>query len=393
MRQVEHQISGSRATFLLFMAQGVLPEATQPSSADSTDWTFQPYNKVASDYDGYQLMRPYQFIRQTHSSQCQPACSAPCPTCWYIQLLNSQLYNSADLTFELRLTCQAPADQQICPSPALNNTQPYLPKPQCSGSGNCRVFDPVCTDAAFQQGECTYCDCDEGWGDVGCNVPAPNLQLGAVKAFSTSPGGWQYYNLALDVSHVTDMLWPLPVIGYSPISGSTSSTLHFKIHLLWTNNLPCLISLLEEERQVHAYMHAARVACHRKVGTALSWPFFTASAAWNDLPCMLPNPPPTDYPPQFDWLHLQSYPAGGTILVEMNRTRGDPVLFLKRHDEGFARNAVPSFQDYDFFADSSSYKERLNYHSIKRKSARQGTVAFLLRANVSAWLDLNSITA
>ena len=56
-------------------------------------------------------------------------------------------------------------------------------------------------------------------------------------------------------------------------------------------------------------------------------------------------------------------------MVELNRTRGDPVLFLKRHDEGFARYGVPSFQDYDFFADSSSYEERLNYHSIIRLEA------------------------
>lgn len=55
--------------------------------------------------------------------------------------------------------------------------------------------------------------------------------------------------------------------------------------------------------------------------------------------------------------------------MELNRTRGDPVLFLKRRDEGFARNAVPSTHDYDLFADGTSYQERLNYHTITRMNA------------------------
>lgn len=186
------------------MAQGVEPQAVPPASADSSDWTFQPYNEVASDYIGYQLMRPYQRIRQTHNPDCQPPCNADCPTCWYIQLLNSQHFSSAvsDLTFELRLTCQAATAQQICPSPSLSTTPPYSPQQQCSGHGTCTDFDPVCTDAAFEQGECTYCQCNPGWGDVGCNVPAPDLELEAVNAVSTSANQWQYFNLPLDVSQL-----------------------------------------------------------------------------------------------------------------------------------------------------------------------------------------------
>lgn len=58
------------------------------------------------------------------------------------------------------------------------------------------------------------------------------------------------------------------------------------------------------------------------------------------------------------------------LVLELNRTAGDPVLFLKRHDEGFARYGLPSFQDYDLFADGVSYEERLNYHSILRLGVR-----------------------
>lgn len=202
MRHLEHQDAGKRADFLLFMAQGVVPEAMPPASADSAEWTFQPYNQVTSDYIGYQLMRPYQRVRQTHSPDCQPQCDAACPTCWYIQLLNSQHFSTADLTFELRLTCQAASAQQICPSPSLSTTPPYTPQQQCSGQGTCQVFDPVCTDAAFQQGECTFCECQAGWGDVGCDVPAPDLKLEDVNTASTAAGTWQYYNLPLDVSRL-----------------------------------------------------------------------------------------------------------------------------------------------------------------------------------------------
>ena len=67
---------------------------------------------------------------------------------------------------------------------------------------------------------------------------------------------------------------------------------------------------------------------------------------------------------------LQAQPTGGTLVLELNRTRGDPVLFLKRRDEGFARYAVPSIQDYDLYADAISYEERLNHHSIMRMNAR-----------------------
>lgn len=69
-------------------------------------------------------------------------------------------------------------------------------------------------------------------------------------------------------------------------------------------------------------------------------------------------------------LQSQVQPTGGTLVLELNRTRGDPVLFLKRRDEGFARYAVPSIHDYDLYADGISYEERLNYHSIMRMNAR-----------------------
>ncbi|KAL3149028.1 hypothetical protein ABBQ32_001876 [Trebouxia sp. C0010 RCD-2024] len=67
---LETQPQGDASTHanpVLFMAQGQIPSALpSDTSASGPDWTFTPYNKVAADYLGYQLMRPYQRIRQTH---------------------------------------------------------------------------------------------------------------------------------------------------------------------------------------------------------------------------------------------------------------------------------------------------------------------------------------
>lgn len=166
------------------------------SSVSGPDWTFTPYNKVAADYLGYQLMRPYQRIRQTHDPRCPPPCTSP----WYIQVLNSQHWSSFNLTYHLRVTCQSASEQQSCPSPALSDDEPYNPKKQCSGHGSCTVFDNVCTDASFAQGECTFCECDSGWGDVGCSIPVHDLTLDRQVSYHTAAGEWTLFNLPLNVS-------------------------------------------------------------------------------------------------------------------------------------------------------------------------------------------------
>ncbi len=42
--------------------------------------------------------------------------------------------------------------------------------------------------------------------------------------------------------------------------------------------------------------------------------------------------------------------SGQELLVEMRRTRGDPVLFVKPADAGFQAGALPAYQDFDQFA-------------------------------------------
>ena len=36
--------------------------------------------------------------------------------------------------------------------------------------------------------------------------------------------------------------------------------------------------------------------------------------------------------------------------MEMRRSRGDPVLFVKLADAGFQAGALPAYQDFDQFA-------------------------------------------
>ena len=186
---------------VLFMAQGQIPKAFPSDTfVSAPDWTFTPYNNVAADHFGYQLMRPYQRIRQSHDPRCPSPCSAP----WYIQIFNSEHWSSFNLTYQLRVTCQLASEQQGCPSPAVSPDAPYTPKEQCSGNGLCKVFDDVCTDASFAQEECTYCECKPGWGDVGCSIPAEDLSLDRQISQQTAAGDWTFFNLPLDVSKLLE---------------------------------------------------------------------------------------------------------------------------------------------------------------------------------------------
>lgn len=49
--------------------------------------------------------------------------------------------------------------------------------------------------------------------------------------------------------------------------------------------------------------------------------------------------------------------------MEMSRTSGDPVLFVKPAAEGYQAGALPSVLDYGNFSDSVSFRERLDQHS------------------------------
>ena len=60
-----------------------------------------------------------------------------------------------------------------------------------------------------------------------------------------------------------------------------------------------------------------------------------------------------------------------TIIVELNRLFGDPILFVKRAADGKANGGsgiaygVPSTQDFTTMADMNSFRSRLDYHHIE----------------------------
>eukprot|EP00227_Mantoniella_beaufortii_P000398 CAMPEP_0197606370 /NCGR_PEP_ID=MMETSP1326-20131121/44909_1 /TAXON_ID=1155430 /ORGANISM="Genus nov. species nov., Strain RCC2288" /LENGTH=748 /DNA_ID=CAMNT_0043174275 /DNA_START=271 /DNA_END=2514 /DNA_ORIENTATION=- len=63
-----------------------------------------------------------------------------------------------------------------------------------------------------------------------------------------------------------------------------------------------------------------------------------------------------------------------TMLVELNRRGGDPVLFVKKVDEtdGGIRGGVPSVSDYGKFADTEGFRSRVNYHYRLLENALPG---------------------
>jgi hypothetical protein len=73
-------------------------------------------------------------------------------------------------------------------------------------------------------------------------------------------------------------------------------------------------------------------------------------------------------------------PAGSesTIIVELNRLYGDPILFVKRAADGKANggsgivNGVPSTQDFASLADVNSFRSRLDHHHIELTNADSG---------------------
>ena len=66
--------------------------------------------------------------------------------------------------------------------------------------------------------------------------------------------------------------------------------------------------------------------------------------------------------------------AAVTMLVELNRASGDPVLFVKRVDDvtGGVKGGVPAVSDFGAFADTEGFKSRVNYHHRMLQNAVPG---------------------
>ena len=52
------------------------------------------------------------------------------------------------------------------------------------------------------------------------------------------------------------------------------------------------------------------------------------------------------------------------VLVEMSRRLGDPILFAKTPNEGFAAGDLPTVFDYGAFADTLDHQKRLDSHHL-----------------------------
>ena len=59
-----------------------------------------------------------------------------------------------------------------------------------------------------------------------------------------------------------------------------------------------------------------------------------------------------------------------TLVVELERSAGDVVLFLKHANAGATPGDVPTTQDYEAFADTQSFRNRQNYHFRSERIVR-----------------------
>eukprot|EP00899_Mesostigma_viride_P007560 jgi/Mesvir1/16805/Mv15170-RA.2 len=95
----------------------------------------------------------------------------------------------------------------------------------------------------------------------------------------------------------------------------------------------------------------------------------TCERGWGDVGC-----DKTILPLSSDWQHtslvkgnwayyeVEVSQPGSSLLVELKRTRGDPVLFVKEVNGGYVAGGVPSELDFSSFADKEAFHSRLNYH-------------------------------
>lgn len=80
------------------------------------------------------------------------------------------------------------------------------------------------------------------------------------------------------------------------------------------------------------------------------------------------------------------------MLVEMKRTRGDPVLFVKPDGHGYGQQgALPSMLPNDLasYADIQSWSDKLDYHHITMANVLPGRSVFLCFAFCLLLLHIN----
>ncbi|KAK9834335.1 hypothetical protein WJX81_008044 [Elliptochloris bilobata] len=75
----------------------------------------------------------------------------------------------------------------------------------------------------------------------------------------------------------------------------------------------------------------------------------------------------------WDYYQVVLPSSGQEVLVEMRRTRGDPVLFVKPVGAGVQAGALPAYQDFDAFADVASFRARLDDHHVLLTNQSAGT--------------------
>uniref|UniRef100_A0A061S256 E3 ubiquitin-protein ligase RLIM n=1 Tax=Tetraselmis sp. GSL018 TaxID=582737 RepID=A0A061S256_9CHLO len=138
-------------------------------------------------------------------------------------------------------------------------------------------------------------------------------------------------------------------------------TLNYTLRVSCTAEGPCPSLYEGEACSGHGTCGAGRCECELQDG-----------GAWGGVACDMPvgllqsgePAAASQAPARWRYFALEVPENTAQLLVELNRTRGDPVLFVKHRDEGFSRGGLPNVQDYDLHADQDSFRSRVNLHYV-----------------------------
>mmetsp|Transcript_12582 Transcript_12582/g.37821 ORF Transcript_12582/g.37821 Transcript_12582/m.37821 type:complete len:987 (+) Transcript_12582:235-3195(+) len=295
----EFQASSPRADPLLMLARGA-----QPSAANTAEnnWRFDPEDTVV-DPIGSLLLSSYQRA----VARANMRSNNTTDNAWYISLRNVALWMNQPLTYRLRVQCLA---VYPCPAPLLKSTKE--PASPCSSHGRCEApSEAFAASARAAPWEVTPESMSVAAGPTG--APASQGDDDDTNAGDDSAGG---------------------TVSGSGQSGNSGDPVGAR-------------ALAVPERVCTCRDGYGDVGCNVPVGRLAA-----GQAAARTVPVG-------------GWLHFDIHVPENVeqLVVEMNRTTGDPVLFVKPLAAGFQPGSLPTVLDYANYSDSVSFRERLDHHS------------------------------
>lgn len=191
----------AKADQMLMVSYDVKPEARY---TPENVWVWNSAD-TKKDIDGYKLLRPYHHVsidlrpcavrceakcEASSSANCLGVCVAPCvepdrAETYKIGIYNVELWMANTLTYEVMATC-VDADAPPCPRPTRGD--------MCTGVANGRCARATDFNGnAITDAVTGTCECENGFGDVGCDKTLTPLANGVAVVGTIPVGEWSYY--------------------------------------------------------------------------------------------------------------------------------------------------------------------------------------------------------